>query len=201
GRPGVGHRDSQGGSRPKLVIPSKRRGVADRAFVELIRDGKRVLRRFDVRLQSGQSYDLRVDLEGDNLSLAVNGQKQLQYREFFPQTGGRVQLCVNKGAVKASAFEILSRGAPLSLSFLALPDRQYRLGRFAEARELYRQLAQSHPDREEGLMVILKAGLCSTELSDTQTAFGEFANLEGTMFDYCCALGLARIGLLDGNID
>lgn len=178
-----------------------RLGVVDRAFVELIRDGKRVLRRFDVRLQSGQSYDLRVDLEGDDLSLAVNGQKQLQYREFFPQTGGRVQVAVDSGAVQVSAFELLSRGAPLSLSFLALPDRQYRLGRFAEARELYRQLAQSHPDREEGLMAIFKAGLCSTELGDTQTAFGEFAHLEGTMFDYCCALGLARIGLLDGNID
>src|SRR5262249_10512362 len=94
-----------------------------------------------------------------------------------------------------------SRGAPIHVPFTMLPDRLYRSRRYAEARELYRQLADSHPDREEGLLASYKAGLCSTELKDTQAAFGEFTRLEGTMYDHPCALGMANVGVLDGNIE
>ena len=178
-----------------------RMGVEDRPFVELLRNGKRVQRRLDFRLQSAQIYRLRIELEGGHIRMWVDQRKCIDYLDVFPQTGGAISLKAGRGELHLQNFELHSRGAPLNLTFMALPDRLFRRGRHAEARELYRQLAASHPDREEGLLALYKAGLCSTALDDTQTAFNEFTKLEGTMYDHCCALGLASIGMLDGSID
>gem|GEM_PF-888855 len=176
-------------------------GVTERPFIELINNGRRVQRRLDVRLQAAQLYQVRVELEQDQLRMWIGDHKYIDYQETFPQTGGAISLLASEGQIYIQQFELQSRGAPLSLSFMALPDRLFRIGRYLEAREFYRQLAASHPDRPEGLIALYKAGLCSTELQDTQTAFGEFSKLEGTMFDQYCALGLAQIGLRDGSID
>jgi len=96
---------------------------------------------------------------------------------------------------------MVSRGAPLHLPCTVLPDRLYRMGRFNEARELYRQVGSSHFDREEGMVALYKAGMCSVKVGDIQIAFDEFTRLEGTMYDHCCALGLSLIGMREGNID
>jgi serine/threonine-protein kinase len=176
-------------------------GVEARPFVELIRSDRRVQRRFDVRLMSAQKLQITVEKEEDRLRLYIDGRKYLDYREAFPHSGGTVEISAETGRVHVSRAKLVSRGAPLNLSFMVLPDRLYRAGKYAEARELYRQLASSHPDREEGLMAVYKAGLCSVALDDQAAAFSEFTRLEGTMLDHCCALGLAHVGLRDGNID
>jgi serine/threonine protein kinase/tetratricopeptide (TPR) repeat protein len=176
-------------------------GMDGRPFVELMRSGKRVQRRFDVRLLSAQKLHITIEKEQDRLRLFIEGRKYLDYREAFPHNGGAVEISAESGRIHVTSAKLESRGAPLNLSFMVLPDRLYRAGKFAEARELYRQLASSHSDREEGLMAAYKAGLCSVELDDQTAAFSEFTTLEGTMLDHCCALGLAHIGLRDGNID
>ena len=176
-------------------------GVGDRPYVELLRNGHRVQRRLDVRLQTNQCYALKVEMEDGTLRLFLENRKYIEYQETFPQIGGSLELSVPSGNVGVRSFHLASRGAPLNLSFMVLPDRLYRSGKFGEARELYRQLASSHPDREEGMIARYKAGLCSTAMGETQDAFDEFTRLEGTMYDHCCALGLAQIGMRDGNIE
>jgi serine/threonine-protein kinase len=176
-------------------------GVARRPFVELLRNGKCVQRRLDLRLQSGRWYTARFELEQEMLRLWLNGRKYIEYHEVFPQTGGMIEVEAECGTLGIKRFASQSRGAPLHLSFMVLPDRLYRDGQYAEARGFYRRLAESHPDREEGLRARFKAGLCSTLINDTQDAFQEFTLLENTMYDHCCAIGLAEIGLVDGNID
>ncbi|HYF50676.1 MAG TPA: protein kinase [Planctomycetota bacterium] len=178
-----------------------RLGVEERPFLELLRNGRRVQRRFDIRLQASQRYAVQLEMEQSHLRLSIDGRRYLDFREVFPQTGGAIEVHASLGRLYIKRFELLSRGAPLNLSYMVLPDRLYRTGRFAEARELYHQLAASHPDREEGLMALYKAGLCSTALDDLQAAFRDFSRLEGSMYDHCCALGMAQIGMRDGNID
>ena len=189
---------------PNAVIEPRyelRIGVEERPFIELIRNGARVQRRFDLRLQADQVYRLKVEMEASHLRVWIEGREYLDYNDVFPQTGGAIELGAGPARLSVASFSLVSRGAPLHLSFMVLPDGLYRTGRFAEARHLYRHLASSHPDREEGLIALYKAGLCSTAIQDMQSAFTEFTRLEGTMYDHCCALGLAQIGLQDGNID
>ncbi len=195
---GVGEFTAPGTFKPRYEL---RLGIAGRASIELHRDGRRLQRRLDIRLHRAQYNRLRVELAGDTLRVFVDEVKFLDYRELFPQTGGALQIAAHSGDIQLRDFELLSRGAPLNLSSLALPDQLFRAGQFQAASDLYTKLAESHPDREEGLMAAYKSGLCSVELRDLQTAFTAFARLEETAFDHYCALGLARIGSLDGNID
>jgi serine/threonine protein kinase/tetratricopeptide (TPR) repeat protein len=178
-----------------------RLGVEERPFVELLRNGRRVQRRFDVRFQSSQRYTMQLELEHDRLRMKIEDRKLIDYKEVFPQTGGAIELFSPTDRIVVDRFQLQSRGAPLNLSFMVLPDRLYRTMRFDDARELYRQLAESHPDREEGLLALYKCGLSSAALNDLPAAINEFTRLEGTMYDHCGALGLAQIGIRDGRID
>jgi serine/threonine protein kinase len=176
-------------------------GVDDRPYIELLRNGHRIQRRLDVRLQTNQCYKLKIEMEDGTLHLFLENKKYIEYQESFPQIGGVLEVSAPQGSIGMREFSLESRGAPLNLSFMVLPDRLYRSGKYGEARELYRQLADSHPDREEGMIARYKTGLCSTAMGETQNAFEEFTRLEGTMYDHCCALGLAQIGMRDGNIE
>lgn len=178
-----------------------RMGFEGRSFVELLWMNRRVQRRFDVRLQAGQYYQASIELEDGSLKVRIDDLLTLNYRDVFPATGGSIALRAAKGALVIEDINWRSRGAPLNLSYMYQPDRLFLEGRFGEARQLYQQMAQSHPDREEGLLALYKAGLCSAELKDTSHAFEQFSQLENTMLDHYCTLGLARIGMLDGNVD
>jgi len=176
-------------------------GVDERPFIELLSLRHRVQRRFDVRLQADQYYCIGVELEDGYLRIRLDGALLLNYREVFPKTGGSLRLRARIGTIVLQGFDWQSRGAPLSLSYHFLPDHYFQMGRYAEARQLYLHLAESHPDREEGLMALYKAGLCSAELKENQSAFDAFSRLENTMLDHYCTLGLAHIGVLDGNLE
>jgi serine/threonine protein kinase/tetratricopeptide (TPR) repeat protein len=198
---GIAEPAGAGGNAENKALYNFRIGSSARPFIELLHNGKCVQRRLDVRLQSGQRYILRIELELDYLRLWIDDKKCIEYREIFPQPGGAIELHCESGSIGLQDFQLFSRGAPLNLSFMVLPDRLFQMGRFTEARELYRQLSVSHPDREEGLIGHFKAGLCSTKLGDQQDAFGEFTKLENTALDHCCALGFAEVGMLDGNVE
>src|SRR6185369_14781556 len=129
------------------------------------------------------------------------GQKLIDYKDPFPLAGGGVEVGCEVGEVLVRSYEFWSRGAPLHLPYHFLPDRFYRMGKFHEARELYRQLSESHPDREEGLLAIYKEGLCSSELRETAAATAAFARLEGTLYDHCRSMGQAQLELTEGRAE
>lgn len=174
-------------------------GQQERACLDLRSLGRRVQRRFDIRLQADRYYELGVELEDDHLRVRLDGTRMLSFRDIFPLAGGHVAVGAAEGTVVLRDFEWRSRGAPFHLSPHYLPDQHFRAGRYDKARELYQQLAEGHPDREEGLMALYKAGVCSATLGDTPLAFQQFSRLEDTILDHFAILGLARIGILDGN--
>ena len=178
-----------------------RLGVEDRPLIELRRCGRRVQRRFDIRVQSSAKFSVKIEVAENHIRVSSGGRKYIEYKESFPLPGGCVEIDCPTGNIVLQRMEFWSRGAPLHLPYHFLPDQLFQQNKFGEARELYRNLALSHPDREEGLLALYKAGLCSAELRQTQDAFAEFSKLEGTLYDHCCALGLAQIGMLEGTID
>lgn len=170
------------------------------ARVEFVRDGVIAIRRLDLRLSAGADYELLVMREGDRISLFINGARALEYRDVFPLRGNRVAISADGPGVFLRRVLVETRGAPLQLAFLALPDKLFQLGQLGEARELYRELALSHPDRDEGLIARYKSALCSIELGENDAALEELRQLEGTALEALSALGRARIGFRSKNV-
>ncbi|MCE9581796.1 MAG: protein kinase [Planctomycetes bacterium] len=170
------------------------------ARVEFVRDGVIAIRRLDLRLSAGADYEILVMREGDRISLFINGARALEYRDVFPLRGNRVAVAADGAGISLSRLVVEARGAPLQLAFLALPDKLFQLGQLTEARELYRELALSHPDRDEGLIARYKSALCSIELGENEIALEELKQLEGTALEALSALGRARIGFRSKNI-
>jgi serine/threonine protein kinase len=164
------------------------------ARVEFLRDGVIVIRRLDLRLSAGADYEILVMREGDRISLFINGARALEYRDVFPLRGPHVAVSADGPGVSLRRIVLETRGAPLQLAFLALPDKLFQLGQLKEARELYHELAMSHPDRDEGLIARYKSAICSIELEENDAALEELRQLEGTALEALSALGRARIG-------
>jgi len=170
------------------------------ARVEFIRDGVIVIRRLDLRLSTGADYEVLVMREGDRISLFINGSRALEYRDVFPLRGNRVAISADGPGIFLRRIVLETRGAPLQLAFLALPDKLFQLGQLTEARELYRELAMSHPDRDEGLIARYKSALCSIEMEENDVALEELKQLEGTALEALSALGRARLGFRSKNV-
>ena len=163
--------------------------------IELLRNGILVTRRLDIRLQPNVDHDILFLRDGARISLTIGGQRAIENRDLFPLRGNRLAISCDDAGLRLTRVRVESRGAPLQLSTLALPDRIYQIGQFKEARELYRELADSHPEREEGLMARYKAAICSTDLGEREEALADLKPLEGTSHEALSALGRARLGL------
>ncbi len=167
--------------------------------VELIRHGVAAVRRLDIRLAARTRYRILVLREGDRISLTINGVRALEYRDLFPLRGDRVGLSCDDEGASFRDVKLEGRGAPLQLTFLALPDKLYQLGKISEAREMYREMGETHPDREEGLLAHYKAALCSIELGERLEALEALRKLDGTPLEAVIPLGQARLELKAGN--
>ncbi|MCE9583819.1 MAG: hypothetical protein K8T20_15155, partial [Planctomycetes bacterium] len=167
--------------------------------VELIRHGVAAVRRLDVRLATRTRYRVLVLREGDRLILTINGSRVLEYRDLFPLRGDRVGLSCDEEGVSFREVRLEGRGAPLQLTFTALPDKLYLLGQVREARDLYREMGETHPDREEGLLAHYKAALCSIELGERLEALEALRKLDGTPLEAVIPLGQAKLELKAGN--
>ena len=159
--------------------------------VEFIRHGVAAVRRLDIRLAARTRYRILVLREGDRISLTINGVRALEYRDLFPLRGDRVGLSCDDEGASFRDVKLEGRGAPLQLTFLALPDKLYQLGKISEAREMYREMGETHPDREEGLLAHYKAALCSIELGERLEALEALRKLDGTPLEAVIPLGQA----------
>jgi len=163
--------------------------------IELLRQGVAAVRRLDLRPASRTRIHILVTREGDRIVITVNGQRAIEYRDLFPLRGDGIALSCDEEGISFRDATLQGRGAPLQLTFLALPDKLFQLGQIREARDLYQDLADSHPDREEGLLARYKAALASVELGDRMEALGALRKLEGTALEALIPLGQARLEL------
>jgi tetratricopeptide (TPR) repeat protein len=167
--------------------------------VELIRHGVAAARRLDVRLAARTRYRILVLREGDRITLTINGTRAVVYRDLFPLRGDRVGFSCDEEGVAFRDLKFEGRGAPLQLTFLALPDKLYQLGKMQEARDLYREMGETHPDREEGLLAHYKGALCSIEMGERLEALEALRKLDGTPLEAVIPLGQAKLELKAGN--
>ena len=174
--------------------------AGDDGGVEFFRNGVIVARRLDVRLDPHEDHKLLLVRDNDRLTLTVDGERVVEHRDVFPLRGQRLGLATEDAGLRLSGIRLESRGTPLQLAFLELPDKILAMGRAKEARELYREMAESHPDRGEGLIARYKAAVCSIEMGERKEALADLKKLEGTSHEALQSLGRARLGMKEKSL-
>ena len=176
-------------------------GRDERISVSLWRRQRLVGRCLDLRLVPGGTCRAVVRAEGSRFVVVVDDRTVIDVHEPFPLSRSNLRVTVRGVELVFHELHQRARGAPLYLSYLSLPDRLVHQRRFGEARELYLELNRAHPERAEGHAALYKAALCAIELGDLAQATREFCELESGPLDHACALGLARVGIAEGNLD
>lgn len=183
---------------PHLTLRLRR---DERVTLSLLRRERLIGRSLNVRLVQGRIFRLEFGVEGSRVVVSLDGQKLMDVHEPFPSARSHLQLHARREPFALRDLRLSARGAPLYLSFLSLPDQLVHQRRFEQARDLYLEFHRAHHERTEGQAALFKAALCATELGDLAQAVGRFCELEGGPLDHACALGLAQVGLVDGNLE
>ncbi len=173
--------------------------TGDPGRVEFHRNGAIVTRRLGLPLDPSLDHDVLLVREGPRVRLFLDGAPVLDHREFFPMRGDRLAVSSDATGVSLAAVRLESHGAPLHLDFMALPDKVHALGNLKEARLLYRELAETHGDRTEGIVARYKAAICSVDLGELGEAQADLKLLEGSGYEALGTLGLAKIRQKEGR--
>ncbi|MCC6740990.1 MAG: protein kinase [Planctomycetia bacterium] len=173
--------------------------TGDPGRVEFHRNGAVVARRVGVPLNPGLDHDLLLVREGNRLRFSVDGTLLIDHRELFPMRGDRFAVSSDATGVSLAAVKVESHGPPLTLDFLALPDKVHDMGQLKEARAMYREMAEAHADRGEGVIARYKAAACSIELGEIPEAQADLKLLAGTAYEALETLGQAKIRQKEGK--
>jgi len=113
----------------------------------------------------GQWHRVVAEKVGDLVRLSVDGREILRWRDLAPLSGSQVGLYTTLGGLRVRRFRLFSRGYPLTVSCLAVPDAFYEKGMVQDAKVAYLEVAENHPAREEGLHALFRAGKCNLTLA------------------------------------
>ncbi len=173
--------------------------TGERARIEFQRNGALVSRRLDLRLDALSDHEIEISREGLRVRVSVDGRPAFDHREVFPMRGDRLGVSSDSTGVTLQNVTLASHGPPLTLDFLALPDKVHSMGQLAEARRLYREMAEAHADRAEGVVARYKAAQCSIELGELPEAQADLKLLAGTGYEALETLGQAKIRQKEGR--
>jgi hypothetical protein len=163
--------------------------------VEFHRAGILLSRRRDLAPDAHRPHTVTVTKDGDRVSIGMDGIRVFDMRDIFPLRGQRLSIATDDAGLNLTHISVESRGTPLQLQFSALPDKLLSMGQLREARELYRDMMETHAERAEGLIARYKAALCSIELGESAEGLAELKALEGTGHEALVALGKSRAAL------
>jgi len=126
--------------------------------------------RVEARYQRGRWHKLLAERVGNTLRMAADGRELLTFRDSLPLTGERVGFYTYGAALRVRRFGVLSRGLPVTVSCLEVPNAFSKDGFVEQAEREYLRIAESHPGREEGLEALFLAGRCCLELAGGESA-------------------------------
>ncbi|HTL51942.1 MAG TPA: protein kinase, partial [Planctomycetota bacterium] len=193
---------------PRLIKPGDRLdhgynvqfGAEDNTCSKIQHNGVDIQVRRDLRFQYGEKYLLLAERDGRAVRLYINGKLELEYIDPSPPAGRHAGLYTWGTGVRYEWVRIYSRGSPLTVSVLAVPDTFFERGLFSEALAQYRHVADSHPNREVGWLARYKAGLCLVRMKKFGESGDEFARLGGTPLALLGLMGLSRRARAAGHL-
>jgi tRNA A-37 threonylcarbamoyl transferase component Bud32 len=161
-------------------------GAYDNTFATILRldssGGVEHFQQVDVhycRLDPALPHRIRVEIDGSDLRILVDGAAVCAYRDLLPVTSGYLGLYGYYPGKEFSALRIYSKGLPAQVSPLEIGDSWARQGRFAEAAEQYLRVARAHGGSELGDEARFRAGWSRFQGGDAAAARAVWAGLDG----------------------
>ncbi|MBN8526663.1 MAG: hypothetical protein J0M02_15120, partial [Planctomycetes bacterium] len=135
-------------------------GAVDNSYFAVFQQpGYRRVAHANRQLESGRDYRFRVEIEGDRISMAVDGETVMEYRALFPATTGYISLY---GYYPGKAFDDVrifqKRPRPADAGVVA-GDTLYQYRHFDEASAVYQRTAEAHAGQQTGELALFRKGL------------------------------------------
>jgi hypothetical protein len=115
------------------------------------------------QLETGRDYRFRVEIDGERVSMAIDGQKVTEFRGMFPASSGYLMLY---GYYPGKAFDdvVISRKLkPAPVTPVAAGDALYQFRHFDDAAAVYARIAASYPGQPVGQQALFRKGLAERE--------------------------------------
>jgi hypothetical protein len=138
-------------------------GAYDGSFVAISKDN-RLVAQSDFRPQPGRRYHIRVEIEDNRMSMAIDGHRLCEWIDPFPIEGGYVGIFGQYPGKAFSGLRIYRREVPSRVPATAIGDGMVRAGSYDRAAIEYERLARSHPGTAIGEEARYKLGLCHWQL-------------------------------------
>ena len=145
--------------------------------VNLTRHQRDVAQVGGLKPEPGRKYHFVAEAAEGLVRLLADGKELIRWEDPSPLRGGYVGFYAYGAGARYTDVVIESRGNPLKVSVLETPDFLYADGQYEKAMELYKEVAESHPAREEGALARYKSGLCLARMKQYPEARRVFATL------------------------
>lgn len=125
-----------------------------------------------------RKYALLAEAAGGEVRLLIDGEEVIRWKDPRPLRSGHVGFYAWGAGAKFTDIVIEARGRPVSVPVLEVPDSHFLSEHYEDALRLYREIAASHPDRDEGTRAKYGSGLCLVRLGSKDEAREVFAELK-----------------------
>lgn len=140
-------------------------GAHDNTFCGMIQIPKFMrVAHADRQLEVGRDYRFRVEIDGERISMSIDGVQVYEYRDVMPSTSGYLALY---GYYPGKAFDdvrIMQKTPSPAVPAIAAGDSLFQFRHFADAAAVYGRLADSDPTGSAGQLARFRKGLAEVEL-------------------------------------
>ncbi len=100
------------------------------------------------KLDQGRIYRIRVELEGQEVRLLVDGELALSCRDIFPVTSGHLAIYTYYPGKAFDNVRVYAKGVAQKVDVLTVGDSWFQAGSFTTAAREYRRVVESVPAGE-----------------------------------------------------
>lgn len=121
-------------------------------------------------------YRLCAEFSAGRVRLSADGREVLSWKDPEPLNGGFAGIASTTEGAYFSDIRIEVRGKPTQVSVLDTPNMYFKDGLYDRARNLFNDIALSHPNRREGYYAAYMQGRCllkTDSISEAMTMFDE----------------------------
>lgn len=151
------------------------------------------------RLESDRPYRIRVEIDGDQATLRIDGELVCRARVPFPLPAGHLALFGYYPDKFFRDITVWNRPPPTSLPPLALGNDAFQAGDFPRAAEHYRRLTEAYAEEPLGLRARFLLGLTQERLGQREAAERIWTSLERTELAGEALLERLRLRLGDAD--
>jgi hypothetical protein len=160
-------------------------GAFDGRYCQIVTDAGTLAFSY-LTLEPGRVYHIRDEIEGDRITVFVDGRVVCDYRHPVPFAGGHIALRAYYSGKAFSHLRISKRAIPEKLPATALGDLFVQTREYERAAAAYQRVVEDHRGSDLGRESLYREGLCAfwqRRYSGPSGAFAIWQPLVGTVYD------------------